>query len=62
MLGRFRIALEHVELDLLELSDTLLGEEHLDRAHIRGAVEAPEDNVGHAGASLSCAVRAGHPG
>ena len=58
MLGRFRIALEHIELHLFELSDALLGEDHLDRAHICGAVKAPEDNVGHDRGSFSWAVQA----
>jgi hypothetical protein len=61
MLGRFRLALEHIELRLFELGYAFLGEDHLDGAHIRGGVKAPEDNLGHICASFSCTVQAGAP-
>jgi hypothetical protein len=47
MVGRFRLALEHVELHLFELRHALFGEDHLNRTDIGGAVKTPEDNVGH---------------
>ena len=47
MLRRLRLALEHVELHLFEVSHAFFDEDHLDRTDIGGGVKAPEDNVGH---------------
>src|ERR1700722_9650867 len=47
MLLRFRLALQNVQRHLLELRDGLLGKQHLDSAHVRGAVEAPENHFRH---------------
>ncbi len=41
MLRPFRLAFQDVERHLLERRDALLGEKHLDGAHVGGAVEAP---------------------
>src|ERR1700679_986451 len=47
MLVHFRLALQNVQRHLLELRDALFGKQHLDSAHVRGAVEAPENHFRH---------------
>jgi hypothetical protein len=47
MLVHFRLALQNVQRHLLELRDALFGKQHLDSAHVRGAVEAPENYFRH---------------
>src|ERR1700721_3850439 len=47
MLVHFRLALQNVQRHLLELRNALFGKQHLDGAHVRGAVEAPENHFRH---------------
>src|ERR1700733_1555353 len=47
MLGRFRIARQHIQRHLLEVAHALFGKHHLDRADVGGAVKAPEGHVRH---------------
>src|ERR1700678_2707257 len=47
MLAHFRLALQDVQRHLLELRDALFGKQHLDSAHVGGAVEAPENHLRH---------------
>jgi hypothetical protein len=41
MLGRLRVAGQHVQRHLLEIGKTLLRQHHLDGADVGGTVEAP---------------------